>query len=132
MSMIKPPLFKAPKFLLLALIGIALASCSKDRRLPNGFVLAAHDSGNVTIMETGSDGVLQEIVPGVIQEYGVVGNIVCGRIEPHPYPDRTDHNSAGYFIFDTTSGATELGMDREEFQTKFEKMGLNIPELIAP
>ena len=63
------------------------------------------------------------------------GALIFGEVQPpkKPNPSLAGSRTPGFFILDSTTGAIERGLSREEWSKKLRKAGLpGEPELVYP
>ncbi len=125
---------KARTLLTLALLSLLLlAACNRSNPLPAGYAIFFGDSEDVGLVLPPKGEIL---VGPKLAQIGNSGTIIFGEVELPRKPEQkfqTGSRTPGFFILDTTTGALEMGLSREEWLKKLEKAGLQgEPVLVSP
>jgi len=117
----------------LALLSLLfLTGCSKGNPLPGGYAIFFGDSEDVGLVLPPKGEVL---VGPKLTRIGNSGTLIFGEVQPPKKPNAslTGSRTPGFFILDSTTGAIERGLSREEWLKKLQKAGLQgEPELVYP
>jgi hypothetical protein len=117
----------------LALLSLLLLTgCNKSTRLPGGYAIFFGDSEDVGLVLPPKGEIL---VGPKLAKIGNSGTLIFGEVQPpkKPNPSLAGRRTPGFFILDSTTGAIERGLSREEWLKKLQKAGLqDEPELVYP
>jgi hypothetical protein len=125
---------KTRTLLALALLSLLhLTACNKSTPLPGGYAIFFADSEDVGLVLPPKGEVL---VGPKLAQIGNSGTLIFGEVQLPKKPERkfqTGSRTPGFFILDSTTGAIERGLSREEWSKKLEKAGVQgEPELVSP
>ena len=125
---------KTRTLLTLALLSLLLlTACNKGGPLPGGYAIFFADSEDVGLVLTPKGEVL---VGPKLAQIGNSGTLIFGEVQLPKKPERkfqTGSRTPGFFILDSTTGAIERGLSREECSKKLQKAGFQgEPELVNP
>jgi len=117
----------------LMLISLLLNGCRKGGPLPGGYAIFFADSEDVGLVLPPQGEIL---VGPKLAKIGNSGTLIFGEVQRPRKPNRTFQTGSrtpGFFILDSTTGAIERGLSREEWLQKLQKAGLQgEPELVDP
>jgi hypothetical protein len=123
---------KARTLLPLALMPLLLlTACNKGDPLPGGyaiFIPAGDDS--MMLVNSSNEGV----AGAALAQIGNSGTLIFGEIRATPQRfTAAASQTPGFFILDSTTGAIEMGLSREEWSKKLQNAGLQgEPVLVYP
>ena len=126
---------KTHAFLSLTLMSLLLllTACNKGTPLPGGYAIFFGDSEDVGLVLPPKGEIL---VGPKLAKIGNSGTLIFGEVQLPKKPERkfqTGSRTPGFFILDSTTGAIERGLSREEWLKKLQKAGLQgEPELVYP
>jgi len=125
---------KSHTFLTLALMSLLLlTACNKGAPLPGGYAIFFGDSEDVGLVLPPNGEIL---VGPKLAKIGNSGTLIFGEVQLPNKPERkfqTGSRTPGFFILDSTTGAIERGLSREDWLKKLQKAGLQgDPELVYP
>jgi hypothetical protein len=111
---------------------LPLTACNKGTPLPGGYAIFVADSEGVGLVLPPKGEVL---VGPKLAQVGNSGTRIFGEVQPPTKPNRSLAGSGtpGFFILDSTTGAIERGLSREDWLKALQKAGLQgEPELVNP
>ena len=125
---------KARTLLTLALLSLLLlTACNKGDPLPGGYAIFFGDSEDVGLVLPPKGEIL--VGPKLVT-IGNSGTLIFGEVQLPNKPERkfqTGSRTPGFFILDSTTGAIERGLSRENWLNKLQKAGLQgDPVLVYP
>ena len=107
---------KARTLLTLALLSLLfLTACNKGDALPGGYAIFFADSEDVGLVLPPKGEIL---VGPKLAKIGNSGTLIFGEVQLPKKPERkfqTGSRTPGFFILDSTTGAIERGLSREEW-----------------
>lgn len=117
-------------FLTLALLPLLLLTgCSKGAPLPGGYAIFIASSSEVLLVDKQGGGV----AGANLVKIGNSGNLIFGEVQLMPRRPAKDSDTPGFFILDSTMGAIQKGLSREDWLAKLHKAGIQgEPELFYP
>lgn len=118
-----------PALALLSLL--LLTACNRVGPLPAGYAIFIGNSEDVGLVLPPKGEILAGPKLATIGHSGpfIFGEVAVPRI---PSPHRTGSRTPGYFILDSTTGAIELGLSREDWLKKLQKTGLPGEPVLLP
>ena len=112
---------------------LLLTACKKSTPLPGGYAIFFADSEDVGLVLPPKGEVL---VGPKLAQIGNSGTLIFGEVQLPKKPERkfqTGSRTPGFFILDSSTGAIEMGLSREDWLKKLQKAGLQgEPELVSP
>ena len=121
----KSPTMKTRALLPLTLLFLLLlTACNKGDPLPGGYAIFFADSEDVGLVLPPKGEVL---VGPKLAPIGNSGTLIFGEVQLPKKPERkfqTGSRTPGFFILDSTTGAVERGLSREEWLKKLRQAGL--------
>lgn len=116
-----------PAVLLLKLL--FLTACNKGAPLPGGYAIFIASSAEILLVDKQSRGVAGANVVKI----GNSGSMIFGEVQLMPRRPAKDSDTPGFFILDSTRGAVEKGLSREDWLKKLQEAGVQgEPELVHP
>jgi hypothetical protein len=120
---------KARTFLTLALLPLLLTGCNKGAPLPGGYAIFIASGEETLLVDKQSGGV----AGANLVQIGNSGALIFGEIQLMPARPAKDSDTPGFFILDSTTGAIEKGLSREDWLKKLQKAGIQgEPDLVYP
>lgn len=120
---------KTRTLLPLALLSLLLMACNKGDPLPGGYAIFIASGEETLLVDKHSGGV----AGANLVKIGNSGALIFGEIQLMPRRPAKDSDTPGFFILDSTTGAIEKGLSREEWLKKLQKAGVQgEPELVYP
>jgi hypothetical protein len=126
---------KTHAFLSLTLMSLLLllTACNKGTPLPGGYAIFFGDSEDVGLVLPPKGEIL---IGPKLTKIGNSGTLIFGEVQLPKKPERkfqTGSRTPGFFILDSTTGAIERGLSREEWSKRLQKAGLQgEPVLVSP
>jgi len=125
---------KTHTFLALALLSLlVLNGCNKGDPLPGGYAIFFGDSEDVGLVLPPKGEIL---VGPKLAQIGNSGTLIFGEVQLPKKPERkfqTGSRTPGFFILDSSTGAIEMGLSREDWLKKLQKAGLQGElQLVSP
>jgi len=111
---------------------LLLTACNKGDPLPGGYAVFFGDSEDVGLVLPPKGEIL---VGPKLAQIGSSGTLIFGEVQSpkKPNPSRVESRTLGFFILDSTTGAIERGLSRDEWSSKLQEAGLQgEPELVHP
>jgi hypothetical protein len=108
------------------------SACKPGDPLPGGYAIFYGDSEDVGLVLPPKG---EMLVGPKLVGIGNSGTVIFGEVQApkKPFPNLLGSRTPGYFIVNTTTGAIELGLSREEWKNRLSKLGVEgEPELVAP
>ena len=106
-----------------------LAACNKGDPLPGGYAIFIASSSEILLVDKQRSGV----AGANLVQIGNSGVLIFGEIQAMPRRPVADSDTPGFFILDSTTGAIEKGLSREDWLKKLQKAGLQgEPGLVYP
>jgi len=106
-----------------------LTGCKKGAPLPGGYAIFIASSSEILLVDKQSGGV----AGANLVKIGNSGALIFGEIQLMPRRPAKDSDTPGFFILDSTTGAIEKGLSREDWLKRLQKAGLQgEPELVYP
>jgi hypothetical protein len=123
-------IMKTRTFLTLALLPLLLLTgCNKGAPLPGGYAIFIASGEETLLVDKQSGGV----AGANLVQIGNSGALIFGEIQLMPRRPAKDSDTPGFFILDSTTGAIEKGLSREDWLKKLKKAGFQgEPELVYP
>jgi hypothetical protein len=123
-------MMKSRTSLIVALMPLLLLTgCNKGAPLPGGYAIFIASSSEILLVDKQSGGV----AGANMVQIGNSGALIFGEIQLMPRRPAKDSDTPGFFILDSTTGAIEKGLSREDWLKKLHKAGLQgEPELVYP
>jgi len=105
---------------------LLLTACNKGTPLPGGYAIFIASSSEILLVDKRGGGV----AGANLVQIGNLGTLIFGEIQAMPQrPSNSD--TPGFFILDSSTGAIEKGLSREDWLNKLHKAGLQgEPELV--
>lgn len=121
---------KTRTFLTLALLPLLLLTgCNKGAPLPGGYAIFIASGEETLLVDKQSGGV----AGANLVRIGNSGTLIFGEIQLMPRRPAKDSDIPGFFILDSTTGAIEKGLSREDWLKKLQKAGVQgEPDLVYP
>ena len=115
--------------LTLALLSLLLlTACNKGTPLPGGYAIFIASGSEILLVDPQRSGV----AGANLTQIGNSGVLIFGEIQLMPRRP-ADSDTPGFFILDSSTGAIEKGLSREDWLKKLQKAGLQgEPELVYP
>lgn len=114
-------------FAVTALI-VLLSGCEEYRiTLPNGWILEQWSGGDHVIFKTDTEKRIQNLIGPTVEAYGVVDNVVAGRVAPHlraEWPPDLPVPKGGYFVVETATGRVWHGLDEAAWRQRLRDLGV--------
>ena len=116
---------------------LLLAACfgcgDYEVALPNGYKLVRMGRNKVVILLPDFAGTA---ISPTVRQYAVLSDVVTGYAEPPPpslNPGSEEPELKGYFVVDTASGKTWVGLERATWLERLREFGISDePKLIRP
>jgi hypothetical protein len=106
-----------------------LTGCNKGAPLPGGYAIFIASSSEILLVDKQSGGV----AGANLVQIGNSGALIFGEVQPMPGRPATDSDTPGFFILDSTTGAIEKGLSRQDWLKKLQKAGVpGEPDLVYP
>ena len=121
-----------PSLALALLSLLLLTACNKSTPLPGGYAIFFGDSEDVGLVRPPKGEIL---VGPKLAKIGSSGTLIFGEVQApkKPNPSLDGSRTPGFFILDSTTGALERGLSREEWSKNLQKAGLQgESELVYP
>lgn len=121
---------KTPTSLVLGLLSLLLLSaCRQGDPLPGGYAIFIASSSEILLVDKQSVGV----AGANLVQVGNSGALIFGEVQLMPGRPAKDSDTPGFFILDSTTGAIEKGLSRDDWRKKLQKAGLQgEPGLVYP
>jgi len=122
---------KTPTFVTLALLSLLLlTACRKGAPLPGGYAIFFAGGDDVGLVRPPSGEIL--IGPKLVK-VGNSGALIFGEVQAKASRPGGGSATPGFFILDSTTGAIERGLSREDWLKKLQQAGIQgEPELVPP
>lgn len=110
---------------------LLLTACNQVSPLPAGYAIFIGNSEDVGLVRPPKGEILAGPKLATIGHSGplIFGNVAVPRI---PNPHRTGSRTPGFFILNSTTGAIELGLSREDWLKKLQAAGLQGEPVLLP
>jgi hypothetical protein len=120
---------KTRTFLTLALLSLLLLTgCNRGEPLPGGYAIFIASGSEILLVDPQRSGV----AGANLVQIGNSGALIFGEIQAMPRRP-ADSDIPGFFILDSSTGAIEKGLSREDWLKKLQKAGLQgEPVLVYP
>ena len=106
-----------------------LTACNKGAPLPGGYAVFIASSSEILLVDKQRSGV----AGATVVQIGNSGVLIFGEIQVMPRRPAADSDTPGFFILDSSTGAIEKGLSREDWLKKLQKAGIQgEPELVYP
>jgi hypothetical protein len=114
----------------LALLSLLLlTACNKGAPLPGGYAVFIASGSEILLVDKQRSGV----AGANLVQIGNSGVLIFGEIQVMARRPAADSDTPGFFILDSSTGAIEKGLSREDWLKKLQKAGLQgAPELVYP
>ena len=121
---------KTRALLPLALLSLLLlTACNHGTPLPGGYAVFIASSSEILLVDQQRSGV----AGANLVQIGNSGVLIFGEIQVMPRRPVADSETPGFFILDSSTGAMEKGLSREDWLKKLQKAGLQgEPGLVYP
>lgn len=122
---------KTPAFLGLGLLSLLLlTACRKGDPLPGGHAIFFAGGDDVSLVRGPGGDIL--VGPKLVQ-IGNSGALIFGEVQAKGARSTAVSETPGFFILDSTTGAIERGLSREDWLKKLKRAGLQgEAELVPP
>lgn len=120
----------SPLFVVSLLSLLFLTACRKGDPLPGGYAIFFAGGDDVSLVRPPNGDIF--VGPKLIQ-IGNSGTLIFGNVQAKATRSNAESEIPGFFILDSTTGAIERGLSREDWLKKLQKAGLQgEPESVPP
>jgi hypothetical protein len=122
---------KTPTFLTCSLWSLLLlTACRKGDPLPGGYAIFFAGGDDVSLVRPPRGDIL--VGPELVQ-IGNSATLIFGQVQAKATRSNAESEIPGFFILDSTTGAIERGLSREDWLQKLQKAGVQgEPESVPP